>query len=470
MMQKVLTKYWLPVHVGLLLLASFFWLWQPNFLKPVTWVWLSLLAIEAFVLLPSVRRGETLVDARARVAHGAFWDPFFYVGITLVVFAGIQWLNSGRKLCYLPDANIWRFNLPPVVWLPSCVDAKDGLQNLCVLVAAVVGGVLLRQGVSPAAKRMLLQAASACSGGLALVWVARAMQGEWTAGFLQGRGVANPLGSFFGFWLVMGLGGVVDAQSRVQRGAVWLYAFAFIGNLLGVLVFASWPILSVYLVTAILLFGYWLAYLRIYVERTFQLKLFLVTLLCVAVIAVSFFHVFQRNPLLSEMNAWFSFNEEVAKLTGTLDLRVSAALKIWNDSPWTGVGPGGFRHFIGTVIKSKEWALVRTDCSYVYNDSIQFLCEHGVLGLGLMSALVITLMIPICYRARLVWLFGSGDMNDGRRYVFRLSPFVVTGVTATTFLALESLIASPFRSPALLISWLYVMAMMPAFLPCRTKK
>jgi len=471
MIQKVLTKYWLPVHVGFLLFMPLVWLWNPLFTGPAPLLWLSLLAVEAFVLLPCVHRGETLADARGRVAKGVLWDPFFYVGLALVGFVLIQWLNSGRALKYLSDANIWRFAPPPVAWLPSSVVEKDGLLNLCVWVAAIAGGVLLRQGVGRTAKRGLLQILGAVSGLLAMALVVRVMQGMGTAeSLLRESAESRSLGAFFGFWLVLGIGGVIEAQARSQRGAGVLYVFSFVGNLIGLVVFAPWSVFSAYGVAVLVLSGYWLSYLRVYVDRAFQLKLFFMTLMVLVLVVLSSVYVFPGDPVFSKIKAWSSFGAEISKSDTAQELRIAAALKIWNDSPWTGVGPDGFRHFVGTVINDKKWALVKTDPSCVYNDAVQLLCEHGVLGFGFMIALVITLMIPLCYRARLLWLFGASDENGGRGYLFKLSPFVVTGVTATTLCSLDSLIASPFRTPALLLSWIFVMAMMPAFLPTTAQK
>ena len=110
---------------------------------------------------------------------------------------------------------------------------------------------------------------------------------------------------------------------------------------------------------------------------------------------------------------------------------------------------------------------MKTDPSCVFNDCLQFLCEFGVLGAGLLLAAVITLMVPICYRARIAWEHEAQDENAGRIFLLRISPIVMTGVLATLVCFLESWIANPFRSHSLLLSWVCVMAVLPAFLPAR---
>ena len=90
-MQKVLTKYWLTIHVGLMLFCPWFYLAQPRVQGFTPLLWLSLIAIEVAVLLPSVRRGETFLDARMRVIRATVKDAFFYIGLAVLVFATVQW-------------------------------------------------------------------------------------------------------------------------------------------------------------------------------------------------------------------------------------------------------------------------------------------------------------------------------------------------------------------------------------------
>ena len=132
-----------------------------------------------------------------------------------------------------------------------------------------------------------------------------------------------------------------------------------------------------------------------------------------------------------------------------------------------GVGADGFRHFAGLTVVGKEWGLLKSDPSCAYNDSLQFLCEFGVLGAGLLLAAIVTLMVPLCYRLRVAWKDGTHDNNAGRFFILRLSPIVFTGVLATLFCVLESWMASPFRAYGLVLSWTCVMTVLPAFLPTR---
>ena len=140
-------------------------------------------------------------------------------------------------------------------------------------------------------------------------------------------------------------------------------------------------------------------------------------------------------------------------------------MEVWQAHPWVGVGVDGFYHFVGLSVSAKDWGLIKNGQEFVYNDGLQFLCEYGVVGAGLFLAALITLLVPVCYRARIAWKYGAKDENDGRVFVLRLSPIVVTGVLATGVCVIESWFVSPFRSAGLLLAWTCVMASMPAFLP-----
>ena len=467
MMQKVLTKYWLAIHVGLVLFFPWLYLTQPSVVGLVPLLWLSLIAIETAVLLPNVRRGETLADARVRVAHAVLWDPFLYLGLSLMVVMAAQWLNGGCSLVYLEDANLWQFSDPPVKWLPFSVEPRAPLTVLAVFTACVTGAVILRQSVSTAGKRYLLQAAAGVSGCIAFYMVWRACGGSAPYAVIAKTPFACGPGSVFGFWLVLGMGVYADALERQQKGTELFFALAFLGNLLGMLFFASAAALMVYAAVALLLVIYWMIYLNFSVPKPVQLKLFLVTLVIIVSVTLSLVFVFPDNPVVDKVKSVLAWEPFWSALSATKEVRSSAALELWKEHPWAGVGADGFRHYVGMVIEDKSWAVLKADQAYVYNDCLQFLCEFGTLGSGLLVAAVITLMVPICYRLRLAWLRQSEDDKAGRVFILRLSPLVFTGVLATTLIFLESWIANPFHSHPVLLSWVFAMAILPSFLPAK---
>jgi O-antigen ligase len=175
--------------------------------------------------------------------------------------------------------------------------------------------------------------------------------------------------------------------------------------------------------------------------------------------------LYPRNPVAEKLKAAWPVAEHWSALSARNDVRSKAAMSVWQEHPWTGVGVGGFYHFAGLAVKPEEWKAVEKDRESVYNDGIQFLCEYGVFGAGLLFAALVILLVPVCYRARLMWQSKNCGQEPDRSFLLRLSPVVVTGVLATALCCLESFVASPFRSAALLLAWTSVVSSMPAFLP-----
>ena len=469
MIQKWLTKYGLVFHVACICLFPLCCLNQSRVFGLVPLLWLSLMAAEVMFLLPSVRRTETLADARQRVWRALAWDPFFYLGVVFVGMVVVQWLNSGCELVYLSDADVWQVSDPPVSWAPFSVEARAALTQVAVFAACVTVGVCLRAALSRASKRLLLQTLACVSGGLAVYAVAQACQ-KAQPYLLQTSGLEAPaMGAFFGFWLLVGMGILAEALSRGQRGCVLLFLLGLVGNLLGMLFFASALALTVYTVLACLQFVYVLVYLSSCLSKSAQFKLFLVSMLAVGAMVAWLVYLYPQNPVGAKLKAALPAAEYWNALSVTRQIRAEAALAIWQEHPWVGVGADGFQHFVGLAVDTQKWGLIKNDQAYVLNDWLQFLCEYGVFGIGLLLAAVASLIVPVCYRARNIWKYRTKFENADRAFVFRLSPIVVTGAVATAACAFESCLASPFRSAGLMLAWTCVMSAMPGFMPVLTR-
>jgi len=319
-------------------------------------------------------------------------------------------------------------------------------------------------------KRYLLQVAVLVSGFMAVFSVYQACRGITPyVGCVSDRW-GNVLGTFFGFWLVMGMGVFVDDLAHGRRWYAALFVVGFIGNLLGVLFFSGALFLVVYTILSLVIGIYWLLYLGPFVPKSVQLKLFILLFTVVVGLSVSLLYVFPHNPVAEKIRGAIPVDYFWHSLSETKNVRTSAAMKIWQDHPWVGVGPEGFRHFVGSVVNDKDWKLIETNQASVYNDTVQFLCEYGLLGFGLLFSSVVMLIVPLVYRVRLAWKYGvGGEESEGRFFLFRISPLVLTGTIAIGICALESLMGSPFRSPSVLLSWSIVLSMLPAFLPAKTQ-
>ncbi|MDD4102209.1 MAG: hypothetical protein PHU80_06200 [Kiritimatiellae bacterium] len=469
MIQKFLTKYGLAVHVACACAFPILLLVRPVTEGMLPLLWLSLLVFEFMFMLPAVRSGETLADARFRVSRKLLWDPLFYVGATLILFVAVQWLNSGCHLVYRTDADVWQMSKPAVSWLPFGVESHAAMNRMSVVIACWVVAMALRDAMSKASKRLLLQSMSLASGFFAVFAVLRAVaEASPFIGLARGEGPAF-IGAFCGFWLMVSMGVFADAFTRAQRSAILLFLVGVAGNLAGMIYFANVLTASVYSALAVIIVFYWIIYLAPHVSRHSQLKLFMASALVAATAVLVLGYLWPENPVMFRIKAALPFDEYVANLLASKAVRSQAAVAIWEDYPWVGVGADGFRHFVGLVINPKDWQLIAENKAYVYNDWLQYLCEYGVLGCGLLLASAVMLVVPICYRARIALLFGTHDENDGRIYLLRISPIVFCGVLALLMCLLESFISNPLQSPAFLLSWVCVMASLSAFLPTQTR-
>lgn len=119
---------------------------------------------------------------------------------------------------------------------------------------------------------------------------------------------------------------------------------------------------------------------------------------------------------------------------------VAAALEIWKDSPWFGVGGWGFRYL--AVSHLPEQAVEKiAGLANVHNDPVQFLVEFGLIGNGLMALIVLVLARPV--------FFGGVSQR----------PALLFAAAGVMIVLLHSLIDLPFRCPAIIYAWLTTLAL-----------
>lgn len=466
-MQKILTKYWLMLHVTALTIAVAFttsitdsWLVNGVF-------WLGLMTLQCAVVVPALRRGESLSDARARWLRGVSRDSFFYISLGLVVFSLMQLVNSDSKMTYFPESDLWHFSKPLYTWLPSSVDKGASLLSLAFFTAILIGVTVLRHAVGRDSKRVMLQIMACTSGLLALIslWgVLQGSEGSLVASYQPG---ALNYGSLYGVWMIVSFGVVADKLGRRESGIVLIYALAFIGNIVGVLYFTTTLSIVLYLLVALVLFAYWLLYLRSTASKSITLRLVLMTLLVFALVGCSVVGVFRNHPgavkIGKIMDSESSYFGDLLEEKG---VRSAAALDIWREKPWFGVGANGFHHYLGTVVPESRWRLLKQDHTSVRNDVLQLLCEYGVVGISLLAAMILSLIVPLLYRLRVAWKRHKDPAeHTTRSYFFWLSPITVTGIVAVIVLLCESFYSSPMNSPSTFISWIVILSVLPAFLP-----
>jgi len=466
MLQKIFTKYWLVVNIGLTILVS--WVVLPSSIKASSFLpvlWMGVISAEFFILLPTVFRGETLAAARLRAVKTLTWDSFLYAGLFLVLFLFVQWVNGGCVPEYDSAANVWGFSAPNVKWLPYSINTIDSFRIFNLFAAILLVGLCMRNAVGKKAKRFLLQWLCSLSGLFAVYAI--------TKGFLQidpymtymEQPEMTSYGTFFGFWMVVAVGAYADALSSRQRRTELLYLLGIVSNFAGMLCFASLTGVLLYVILAVLLFVYLGAYLSFHVPPHVLVKMYLVSIIALVAFFGLSLWLFPEGAVAVKLRMVMDLGDYWKSLLSSKAVRSASAMKIWESHMWFGTGANGFEHYLGTVIGDTGWSNIQINKGFVYNDALQVLCEFGLLGSALLAAFTITLMVPICYRAHIAWTKDTDDLNAGRKYLLRVSPVVVAGVIATLCCFGESFVSSPFRMPAMFMSFFIVMLAMPAFLP-----
>jgi hypothetical protein len=148
---------------------------------------------------------------------------------------------------------------------------------------------------------------------------------------------------------------------------------------------------------------------------------------------------------------------------------MNAAFKIWEGAPWTGVGANGFSQYLGTVIEPGDWKQTKGDKQFVWNDGFQFLCEWGVIGAGVLAAMIITLFIPLFVRLRGVLATRDNDLSAWEVFL-KFDTYSVPSVVVIVLFLVEGWFSSPFQSPAVLMSWFCVLAVLPGLVPSKRGK
>lgn len=471
-MQKILTKYWVAINLAFLVAISWLDIYSGKFTAGYETAWMALFAFEACLLLPSLHREEAFPEARGRVLRHLFQDPFFYVGLGLVLMAGIQAMNGGCELKYLPDADIWRYSTPKIEWLPSCVKVADAESALLMFLAVWVTVFIVRNGIGRQSRFLLLRLTSMASGCIGWWGVVGGLLGkEPYYSFAVKPSVAVSCGIFFGFWLLVGWGVMVTSLAHSEhRRALAIFVTAFLGNLLAALYFAPLLPLLALLLLLVVLFVYGIIFLANTDCGAGRIARNSVSaLLCLGLAIVGFGWFAKGTPLAARYGELVDIDKQMKTLVETKEVRSHAAMAIWQDAPWTGVGANGFGKYLGMNISQKEWRAVKRDQSCVLNESIQLLCEFGVMGAALFLAGIIALLVPIAYRLRCLWIHSASDTQAGS-FFMQVPPYLVSGGLAILFIFVTGFVTSPFRIPGMFCSWFTVFAVASAALPSESRQ
>ena len=399
-----------PVLLVFLTLSAAAWLHGGTrteaMLPVIPWLWAFL--FEAMLFFPQRRPYEDPVSARRRVLQKLSRDPLLYITLIFVLILVIPFLNRGLcPVCDYPAIMKGRSPDPSIPFAPFCVDIPEHFNVVLWFVPALTAMLAARHALSRTGKRILIEM---------LVWNAVALA---VLGFIQQATDAKApfwvedvrKGVFFSSfgYVNMGLTRVyeVAAMPPVDQGK------SIAQQLLMRFIRANYPLVAaaicMYAVLATLCRA---AMLSMIVAAAFAFLYYEGRLLCArsnraknlkkaafglaggAIIVISMF-IFGPAHWTKELKT-VSSHAVLDRMSGKAQYHSRVATAILQDHPLFGVGGWGYRHLCTKYMTNDELKQLQTlGGANVHNDYLQFLCEHGTVGFGLLVLMFILLVAPI---------------------------------------------------------------------------
>ena len=467
--------------------------------------WLIIMMIEVIICFPQRHSTETTYDARSRAWKDLKRDPVVWMSLVLLALLIVPFLNNG--LCVNCDAKLIAQGLdpkPPVPALPFCVDRLDHLNVVFWFALALLSVVAVRHGMTRQGKRLVLELivwngvavamfgfVEAAIGAPGPFWQQAIVGPGWKSNeYFATFGYTNMAGDYFTtlFALAIALWRDNFAFRRLEdkelakEGDIkrlttrfWRYHYFMIPAV--IFFFAAMNTLSrsaIILVTvsAVVFFVHTLVSLIYPMRKAKRITVGAWSILAFAVV-MFFASTFMPKNIRREVDSLGS-TVMLDRVTGREQYHPRIATALWRDHLLFGCGGWGYAHFCNQKMTPAERKNLQTVGGVnVHNDYLQFLAEHGLVGFGLLTLIVVALLWPICRDwRRLVkdTRFKKGkDLPAKPVQIFALPApaFVILfGASCTLIHAFGD---CPLRSPAILIVFFIMLAAIPGFMPKMTE-
>ncbi len=508
---------------------------RSEYLVPVM-PWLTAILVEVMICFPQQHDGETSYEARERMWLSLKKDPLVWTILVFIVVLAIPFLNVGLcPVCDYPAIQAGSDPSPTIPFFPFCVNRVQHLSVVLWFVPSLVALVATKHAMLKRGKRNLL--ALVVWNGLALgvlgalQQVTSAKGPLWfddclaSAYFFSTFGYPNMAGDYFttlfciafGLWrwhlddmrrkedemnaaiaraaenaaaerarTEFGDGGGSEGTARRHHGhhhsqgakkmvPFWEKHYFLIPAV--IFFFCALDTLSrasVMLVTALAAIFFLHTFICLFSKMKKAQRVRATVFSAVALVFVSFCAVvFMPDDLHKEVDT-IDTTGVLDRVTGKGQYHVRVATAIWKDHPLFGVGGWGYKHFSLQYMTDRELRNIqKVGGVNVHNDYLQFLAEHGAVGLGLLVAIVLMTIWPV------------GGIWKELVNAYRFTPpknqppqpiqiFVLPApVFCIAMAAVATLIHAfgdcPLRSPAVLSLFLVSLSAIDGFLP-RIKK
>jgi hypothetical protein len=411
--------------------------------------------------LPLPVLAALLFGITAIVSWRALWrDPITPIGMLFLLLLLVQWWNSSRPLMFEPLLQAWVCGPPPVPFLPASVSRPDAAEMLRWFFPVWAIALATRHLVTAEDHRPLLNAiltAAALLAGGSIIQFAIAT--HWRCGQIPSRsyfvtsfGYANHAGSFFVLCFCITMGGMLSAllNHRPTRTKLWTLLCCLL-SFGGLLISLSRSAALLAIVISVCSVIYVVTYRS--AESTLAVK-FSRLMVSLAIATAAFLLMFPLigDPVVDELSK---------RQSKTVDLSLPAnwaysagysirplyrkiAVSVLRDNFWFGAGGWSVRHLGILYVPRNQQRLLQTPgAANTHNDTLQFLSEFGVIGVGLLWAGVCIIAAPLFRHRARIW--------HSPKLVFSL-----LGLLAVT---IQSVVDIPFRSPAILFLWTLILGL-----------
>lgn len=501
---------WHYNNVALLMTAaavsSVAWLFggaRGDWLNPVA-PWLVLMMVETVFFFPQRYPGETSSVARTRVWTELRRSPAVLLSGALLLLLAIPFANNG--LCPRCDAALIAQGAkaaPPFQFLPFCVDRLAHLNVFLWFAVALSVAMSVRYGLTREGKRKLVELVVWNGVALAILGlgqVAADAQGPFGVAiasgvhlnarqFFSSFGYVNHAGDYFTVLFGLTLALWYDRYERICRdesakslsersgddarryGQFGRRHFFLIPA--AIFFFAAMNTLSRAAIVfstalAVICFLHALMVITSRLPRHHRASRVFWSVLVFSLI-VFFAAVFMPASMRKEMSTIETIST-LDRFTGRDERQSRIATDLFKTYPAFGCGGWGYVHFYRRFMTPDERKVryVAPGTANVHNDYLQFLAEHGVIGFGLLLAIVIAYFWPVGGQWRLMarsLRFAKHGLPPKPRRLFVFPGGAFFAVLSLVVTCLHACLDCPLRSCAVLTLFFSVLAALPGFLP-----
>ncbi len=394
--------------------------------------WALAFLFEGMLFFPQRRPYEDAVTARRRVWRSLRKDPLLYFILLFLLVLVVPFVNRGlcpscdypqiMKLAATTGLTAAEVAKPPVPFSPFCVNVQEQFNVLLWFLPALTAALAARHALSRQGKRVLLEMMVWNAVGLAVLgFIQRGTGAEfpyWAKApgkmdFFSVFAYPNMAGAFFvmAFAFAVGLWQhraaevaalpKIDKTNSLKEQALnrWLRAhYPLVAVTLlffGVLSTLCRAAMMMLFILAILAFVYYVLSLLFSRHERARRVRHAAFALGGALFFLLLVSIFAPSELGKEMKTIDSFGV-LDRVSGKAQYHSRVAVEVFKDHPLFGVGGWGYKHFTLSYLTEDEMKQIQTvGGANVHNDYLQFLCEHGAIGLLLLLGVFFLLAYPL---------------------------------------------------------------------------